>query len=101
VLFNVIGIAPICTGLLLLINHTFVSNPVTYKYKVEKIYIESDLGYEPIGVVLENNFFSDEKKIVKISDSDLQEMPKNKYLKIIIADGILGFQVIKQKVFVN
>lgn len=101
VIFNLIGIAPIFTGLFLLLNYSYSSSPFTYKYRVEKIYIDGAPGYESVGVVLENNFFSGEQKIVKIKNPNPQEMMNNKYLKVTIAEGLFGFQVVTEKIFVD
>ena len=58
IIFNVIGIEPIFSGLFLTLNFTFSSNPKTHQYKIEKIYFDGEEDYKSIGVILENNIFS-------------------------------------------
>lgn len=101
IIFNIIGISPLLTGLFLLLNYSIASEPVTNKYRVEKIYIDGQPGYETVGVVLEKNFFSGEQKIVQIKDPNPKEMMTNRYLKVTIAQGLFGFEVVQEKEFVK
>ena len=79
IIFNVLGAAPFLTGLFLFLNFTFVSNSYTHQYKIEKIYFEGEENYKSMGVVLENNFFSKERKIVELTDIPPNEISINDF----------------------
>ena len=102
IIFNLIGVAPFFTGLFLLLNFTFVSSSYTHQYRVEKIYFEGGgKTYRSMGVVLENNFFSGERKVVELTNVDPSEVLDKKFLKLTISEGLFGYQVIKEKVFIK
>ncbi len=101
VLFNVIGMGPILTGLFLLINLLFTSSQYTHKYKIEKIYLNGVENVNGIGVILENNIFSHEPKIVELKDDDKYNIHTQGYFKITLATGFFGYEVIKNRAFVK
>ena len=101
IIFNIIGIGPFLTGLFLFINFTFSSNPFTHQYKIEKLYFEGEQDYKSIGVVLEENMFSKERKIVELTRVSPNEVFSKQFLKVTIAEGLFGYQVIKEKELVN
>ena len=101
IIFNILGVAPFLTGLFLLINFTFVSESYTHRYKIDKIYFEGEQGYKSVGVVLEDNFFSGERKIVELTDVPPNEIIGKQFLKITISKGIFGFEVIKEKILIK
>jgi hypothetical protein len=102
ILFNIMGIAPILTGLLLVINYTFSTNPKTHEFKIEKIYLEGEENYKSVGVVLEENFFSGEPKIVELTDFDpALILGKDNFFKVTISEGYFGFDVIKERLIIN
>ena len=101
IIFNILGIAPLFTGLFLVLNFMFSSNPSTHNYRIEKLYFEGDESYKSVGVVLEENFFSGERKIVEITDPDPAEILNKNFLKVTIADGLFGFKVVKEKVLIK
>ena len=83
------------------INFTFSSNPFTHQYKIEKLYFEGEQDYKSIGVVLEENMFSKERKIVELTRVSPNEVFSKQFLKVTIAEGLFGYQVIKEKELVN
>ena len=101
IIFNIIGVAPLLTGLFLLLNFTFASDPFTHNYKIEKIYLEGEQDFRSIGVVLENNFFSGERKIVELTDLPPTNIFENKFLKVTISKGLFGFDVIKERILIK
>lgn len=101
IIFNILGVAPFLTGLFLVLNFTFISNAHTHMYRIEKVYFEGDVHFKSMGVVLENNFFSGERKIVELTDVHPQEILNKQFLKITISEGVFGFNVIKEKVLIK
>ena len=97
IIFNFIGTGPLLTGLFFLLNFTFSSNPFVHQYKIEKMYFEGDESYKSFGVILENNIFSGERKIVELSDISPYELMNKKYLKLTISKGLFGYDVIKER----
>jgi len=98
ILFNIIGIGPIFTGLFLLINFLFTTSPNTHSYKIEKIYTTKN---QDSGVILANNTFSHEPKIVAIQNYDQYNIQLHHHLKITLAKGCFGYEVIKNRAFVK
>ncbi len=101
IIFNVLGVSPLFTGLFLLLNYTFTSGTYTHHYKIEKIYIEGEVDITSIGVVLENNFFSHERKIVELTDIPPNEIYEKNFLKLTISKGLFGYDVIKEKILIK
>lgn len=101
IIFNLLGVAPFLTGLFLVLNFTFISSSYTHQYRIEKIYFEGEENYKSIGVVLENNFFSGERKIVELSDIPPNEILGNRFLKVTISEGLFGYDVIKEKILIK
>ena len=100
ILFNIIGISPLLAGFFLLINFTFITDSYTHQYRIEKIYFEGEQNYKTMGVILENNFFSGERKIVELTNIP-PDISKKQFLKITISEGIFGFDVIKEKILIK
>lgn len=96
VIFNIIGSGPLLTGLFLLFNYYITTSTTTNKYKIEKIYFTPTNDY---GIILEKNKFSTEPKIVEIKEDDQYNIYQQKYFKLILAKGIFGYQVIKNRTF--
>ncbi len=101
IIFNIVGLCPFLTGLFLLLNFAFANDPHTHEYKIEKIYIEGELNYKSIGVVLENNFFSQEPKIVELTETDTYQINQKKFLRVTICQGLFGYEVIKEREFLR
>ena len=101
IIFNVIGLGPFLSGLFLCINFFISSNAQTEKYRIEKIYIEGQGHSRVLGLILEENIFSGEQKITGLKDVHPNEFTGKPYLKLTIAEGIFGFNVIREKTFVN
>lgn len=101
IIFNIIGVAPFLTGLFLLLNFLFVSESYTNNYKIEKIYLEGEQDYRSIGVVLENNIFSKERKIVEITDTPPSDIFEYHFLKLTLSKGLFGYEVIKEKTLIR
>jgi len=97
IIFNIVGVGPFLTGLFLLLNFVFSSNPFTHQYKIEKIYFEGDGSYRSVNVILENNLFADEPKIINIDDLNPHDLEGNISLQFTIKKGLFGFDVIKGK----
>ncbi len=96
IIFNVIGIAPFFTGLILLLNFTITTVTTTETYNIEKAYFDSGRF---VGIVLENNAFADESRIVEFSDKNLIEIKRYKTLSITLDKGLFGFDVVKNREF--
>jgi hypothetical protein len=101
IIFNILGMCPFLTGLFLLLNFMFATNPYTHDYRVEKIYFEGEENYKSIGVVLENNIFSQEPKIVELSDTDSYDLRTKSFLRVTIAKGLFGYKVINAREFIK
>ena len=101
IIFNIIGVAPFFTGLFLFLNFTFTSNTYTQELRIDKIYFEGEGNQNSIGVILENNIFSDERKIVELTNISTSEILEKKFLKITLSEGIFGYKVIKEKVLID
>ncbi len=101
IFFNVMGIAPLFTGLFLTLNFIFASNPTTHKFKIEKIYFEGQEDFKSVGVVLENNYFSGERKIVELTDVNPSEIYEKSNFQVTISEGLFGFQVINEKLIIK
>jgi hypothetical protein len=100
VIFNIIGVAPFFTGLFLLLNLTFSSNAFTHDYKIENIFIEGESHQKSIGVILENNVFSGNKKIIQISHIT-PELLNSSHFRITLAKGLFGYDVIMEREFIK
>jgi len=100
-IFNVIGVGPFLTALFLLTNFIFSSNPSIHQYKIEKIYFEGEDDYKSINIILKNNRFADESKIINIDNLNLQNLKNNSKLKLVLEKGLFGYEVIKKREFVN
>ena len=98
IIFNVIGVGPLFTGLLLLLNFIFSLNTTTTDYKIEKIYFDEG---QFIGVVLENNAFANEYRVVDFSDKPPIEIKHHRTLRLTIAKGLFGFEVISDRELIN
>ena len=101
IIFNVIGVGPFLTGLLLCINFLISSNPTTHKYRIEQLYVEGDNNTQSLGLILEGNAFSGEQKITGIDDINPNEILGKPFLKLTISKGLFGYDVIKEKEFVK
>ena len=101
IIFNLLGVAPFLTGLFFFLNFTFSSNPDTHNYRIEKIYFEGEENYKSMGVVLEQNFFSEERKIVELTNIEPSEVLDKKFLKVTVSEGLFGIKVIKEKVLIR
>lgn len=101
IIFNIIGVAPLLTGIFLTINYTFSNNPSSHNYRIERLYFEGEENYKSIGVVLEKNFFSGERKIVELTNEEPSEVFNKKHLKVTISEGLFGFKVIKERVLIK
>lgn len=100
IIFNIIGIAPILTGLFLCLNFMFTSNEFTHDYKIINIFIDGKENHKTIGVVLENNVFSGNDKIVKIN-SITPDILNSSHYRVTLAEGLFGFEVVKETKFIK
>ena len=101
IIFNIIGVGPFLTGLFLCINFLISFNPTTHKYRIEQLYVEGENNTQYLGLILEGNTFSGEKKITEINDINTNEILGKPFLKLTIAEGFFGYDVIKEKKFVK
>lgn len=99
IIFNIIGIGPFLTGLFLLMNFVFSTNSHTHQYRIDKIYRDGHDSYQSLGVILENNIFSSEPKIIELTDEEFLSIYKKKSMILTVSDGLFGFQVINEKIF--
>lgn len=96
IIFNVIGVAPLFSGLMLLLNFLAATDTKTETYNIEKAYFDSGRF---VGIVLENNAYADESRIVEFSDKNLIEIKRYKTLSITIDEGLFGFDIVKSREF--
>jgi len=101
ILFNIMGVAPIFSGLFLVINFMFATNTRPHDFKIEKIYFEGDENSKVVGVVLENNEYAGERKIVELTDFNPAEFTGNPIFRVTLSDGFFGYQVINEKKMVK
>jgi len=97
IIFNIIGVGPFFTGLFLLFNLIFSTNEFTHRYRIDKVYRNGEDGYQSLGVILEDNVFSGEPKIVELTDEEFLAIYKKKSLLLTVSNGAFGFDVIKKK----
>ena len=99
IIFNVIGIGPFLSGLFLCLNFLITSNTSTEKYRIEKIYMNGN--HKALGIILEEKLFSGEEKITGLNEVYHEDFLGKSYLKLTLADGLFGYQVIKEKSFIK
>lgn len=98
IVFNIIGISPLFTGLFLLLNFTVPLNTTITDYKIEKIYFD-DSQY--MVVVLENKIFSEEQRILKLSNKSLIKIEGKNALKLTLSKGLFGLDVVNDRELVD
>mgnify|MGYP007014083540 FL=1 len=96
IIFNVMGVAPFLTGLMLLLNFMITLNSSTTTHKIEKAYFDSGRF---VGIVLENNAYAKEDRIVEFSDKSLIEIKRYKTLSITLNKGLFSFDVVEKREF--
>ena len=101
IIFNVMGVAPFLTGLFLVLNFLIVSDAKTEEFKIEKLYFGENNKTMAKGVILEGNAYADEPKIVEVDKTESLKMYFNSHLRITLAKGLFGLEVIKDKEFFN
>ena len=101
IVFNILGLMPFLTGLFLVLNFVFSSDSTTKEYKIEKVYFEGEGMHKTPGIILEDNIFSGERKIVEIKDIELIGFDEKTYFSVTIAEGLFGYQVVKNREFVR
>ena len=94
IIFNAIGVAPSFTGLLLLFNFMFPLNTTIENYNIEKLYFDEGAF---MGVVLENNIFAKEKRIVGFPDENPNVIKHKKILRLTLNKGLFGFVVVRSR----
>ncbi len=100
IIFNILGVAPILTGLFLCLNFMFVTDEFSHDYKIMDIFIDGKENHKTIGVVLENNVFSGNDKIVKINNITPDVLMSSHY-RVTLAKGLFGFEVVKETKFIK
>lgn len=100
IIFNILGVAPILTGLFLCLNFMSVTDEFSHDYKIMDIFIDGKENHRTIGVVLENNVFSGNDKIVQIS-SITPEVLNSSHYRVTLAKGLFGFEVVKETKFIK
>jgi len=98
IIFNIIGVAPLFTALLFVLNFIIPLSTTTQDYKIEDIYFEAG---EFMGVVLENNAFANEDRIVGFSGKNPIGIKRHKTLRLTLSKGIFGFEVVTNRELVN
>ena len=100
IIFNIIGVAPFLTGLFLFLNFAFTTDEFSHDYKIINIFIDGKENHKTIGVVLENNMFSGNDKIVKIG-TITPEILNSSHYRVTLATGLFGFEVVKETEFIK
>jgi len=100
IIFNIIGVAPFLTGLFLCLNFMFVSDEFSHDYKIIDIFVDGKQGQQTVGVILENNVFSGNDKIVKINRIT-PEIFNSSHYRVTLAKGLFGFEVVKETKFIK
>ncbi len=95
ILFNMLGVGPLFSGLFLTANILFSSNPQTVNYKIIGCKISGDC----VDLELDSKIQLINPKITYMSDVNMAEFAEAKTIDITIADGIFGFKVIKNRTF--
>ena len=98
IIFNIIGIAPFLTGLLLLLNFTIPLNTTITDYKIEKIYFDDS---QSMVVVLESKIFSEEQRIVESSNKSPIKINGKNTLRLTLSKGLFGFDVVEGRELIN
>jgi cell division septal protein FtsQ len=101
IIFNILGVAPFFTGVFLVLNFIFASQTKTTEYLIEKFYIEGEQHNASAGIILENNTYSEERKIVELTPEEASELIGKTHLKLTISKGLFGFEIIKDREFLT
>lgn len=98
ILFNILGLAPFLTGLLLLLNYNFTSTKFKHYYSIHRTNIETKEQLQITGLILEKNIFSQNYKVIDITYFPESDFEKYRFHEIIIYNGLLGLKVIKENI---
>lgn len=101
IIFNVIGVAPILTALFLLLNFLITVETSTQELKIVELGYIGDGNAKTLQVVLENNVFSDNAKIIEINSITPDELLHSTHFRVTIGKGLFGYDVIKDKSFIR
>lgn len=101
IIFNVIGIGPFLMALFLSLNYILSTETLSQKYRIEKIYYEGENNAKYLGIILEGKEFSGERKITEIDPFEASKIVRKPYLKLVIANGVFGYQVITERTFIK
>jgi hypothetical protein len=98
IVFNVIGVSPFFTAILLLLNFLIPLSTIVQDYKIDKIYFDDG---KFMGVVLENNTYANEERIVEFSDRNPNSVKYKSFLRLTLNKGIFGFEVVSERELIN
>ena len=95
ILFNILGIGPLFTGLFLLLNLLITTNAQTINYKI----IGCKTSGQNIELKLQSEIGEIDPKITNMSNVNLEEFVAATTIDITLAKGIFGLTVIKDRTF--
>lgn len=97
IIINLIGIGPLLTGIFLLLNFIFSSNPKQVTYEIRGIEVK---GMD-VHLDLSPKISSENQKIKIVSDLDFSENAMSDSVEITTAHGLFGYIVIKNRRFIK
>ncbi len=95
ILFNILGIGPLLTGLFLALNLLITSNVQTINYEI----IGCKINGNSVDLELRSEIQHINPKITSMSEVDMATFASAKTIDITLADGLFGFKVIKDRTF--
>lgn len=95
ILFNILGVGPLFTGLFLLLNLLITTNAQTINYQI----IGCKTSGQNIELKLQSEIGVIDPKITSMSNVNLEEFVAAKTIDITLAKGIFGLTVIKDRTF--
>ena len=95
ILFNILGVGPLLTGLFLTLNLVITTNAQTINYEI----IGCKINGNSVDLELQSEIQHINPKITSISDVDMAAFTFAKTIDITLADGLFGFKVIKDRTF--
>lgn len=101
VLFNLLGITPILTGLFLTVNFVFGTPMSQHNIPITNFHLKGNTEYNSVTLVLDNNAFDDEDKILTFGSLKPSEITSNSSLLLKLGKGLFGYEVIFERTIVS
>lgn len=95
ILFNILGVGPLFTGLFLVLNLLITTDAQTINYQI----IGCKTSGQNIELKLQSEIGVIDPKITSMSNVNLEEFVAAKTIDITLAKGIFGLTVIKDRTF--